>query len=230
MSRTLDEMHDALTPRQRRTVAARTAELIAEEISLRELRKSMKLTQTTVASRLNKRQDEISRIEQRDDHLLSTLSGYVRSLGGELDLIARFKDRPPVRLRPRGSRDVRAPAKASTSAASGGPVGSHLHPLFTANRRAIARLCEQFGVRSLAAFGSVLRPDFDPAKSDVDLVVTFKKVRGLSPARQYFDFKAKLEALLRRPVDLVELTAMPDSRLKRIIERSKIQVYGQEAA
>jgi len=30
--------------------------------------------------------------------LLSTLSGYVEAMGGELNLVAEFPDRPPVRL------------------------------------------------------------------------------------------------------------------------------------
>ena len=81
----------------------------------------------------------------------------------------------------------------------------------------------------VALFGSALRDDFDPATSDLDLTVDFGKPRGRSPERQYFDFKAALEALFGRPVDLVELAAMPDSRLKRYIERSQISVYGKAA-
>ena len=225
MGRTLEEMLETLTPAQRSAVAARAAGLITEELSLRDLRKSMKLSQTIVAERLSRRQDEISRIERREDHLLSTLSAYVRSLGGELDLIARFTDRAPVRLR-RTPADRLGPPNISTLDK---PRTASLHPLLAAKKRSIERLCERFGVRNLSAFGSILRPDFDLKRSDVDFAVDFKTVRGLSPARQYFDFKTKLEKLLRRPVDLVELGAMPDSRLKRIIERSKVPVYGQAA-
>ena len=68
-----------------------------------------------------------------------------------------------------------------------------------------------------------------PATSDLDVTVEFGKPRGRSPERQYFDFKAALEALFGRPVDLVELAAMPDSRLKRYIERSQVRVYGKAA-
>jgi len=86
-------------------------------------------------------------------------------------------------------------------------------------------LCVRHGVRELALFGSVLRDDFDPASSDIDAVVKFGPPEGDSLARQYFGFKEDLEALFARPVDLVELEAMPDTRLKRIIERSKRTVY-----
>jgi predicted nucleotidyltransferase len=51
--------------------------------------------------------------------------------------------------------------------------------------------------------------------------------RGASNTRQYFDFKAALEQLFGRRVDLVELDAMRDSRLKRIIERSQVEVYAE---
>src|SRR5437879_12422844 len=67
----------------------------------------------------------------------------------------------------------------------------------------------------------------DVCSSDLDVTVEFGKPRGRSPERQYFDFKAALEALFGRSVDLVELAAMPDSRLKRYIERSQVRVYGK---
>jgi predicted nucleotidyltransferase len=50
-----------------------------------------------------------------------------------------------------------------------------------------------------------------------------------SLARQFFDFKTELEHLLSRPVDLVELEAMPDTRLKRIIEHTKVPIYAAAA-
>ena len=52
-----------------------------------------------MAATLGKGQDEVSRIEQREDLLLSTLQGYVRSLGGELELVCTFKGRDPVRIK-----------------------------------------------------------------------------------------------------------------------------------
>jgi hypothetical protein len=43
-----------------------------------------------------------------------------------------------------------------------------MHPLIENNREAITRLCRLHGVRSLEAFGSILRDDFDTGRSDVD--------------------------------------------------------------
>ena len=99
MSRTLEEMLKMLPASQREAVERRTNELVAEEMGLRELRKALDLTQASVAKKLRKGQDRVSRIENTDDILLSSLRDYVRSLGGELELVCRFKDRQPVLLR-----------------------------------------------------------------------------------------------------------------------------------
>ena len=72
------------------------------------------MTQTDVASALGKRQDEVSRIEQRGDLLLSTLNDYVRSLGGELELVCTFKDRNPVRIRNLARSAAGRPSRRST--------------------------------------------------------------------------------------------------------------------
>jgi predicted nucleotidyltransferase len=102
-------------------------------------------------------------------------------------------------------------------------------PLILSRARAIATLCQRYDVRQLALFGSVLRQDFDTSASDVDIAVEFGPPRNTSEARQYFDFKRDLELLLEHPVDLVELGAMEDSRLRRIIERTKVPIYAAAA-
>ena len=92
----------------------------------------------------------------------------------------------------------------------------------------ITALCRRHGVRELSVFGSILREDFADA-SDVDVAVRFGPARGESIARQYFDFKRELEEVFGRTVDLVEIEAMPDTRLKRIIERTKVPIYAEAA-
>ncbi len=87
-----------LDPERRRRIEERAAELIAEEMTLRELRKARQLTQARVAAELGISQDGVSRLEQRSDFLLSTLRKTVEAMGGSLTLIARFPDRPPVEL------------------------------------------------------------------------------------------------------------------------------------
>ena len=100
-----------------------------------------------------------------------------------------------------------------------------MHPLIEASREQIAALCRLYGVKRLEVFGSALRQDFDVQSSDVDVVVEFEPLPRNDGLRRYFDFKAQLERLLKRPVDIVELGAMENTRLKRIIERTKVPVY-----
>jgi DNA-binding transcriptional ArsR family regulator len=99
MVRPLSEKLAELPAARRRKVEARAAELIAEEMSLRELRKAMGKTQATVAAALGVGQDSVARYEQRTDMLLSTLSEYVRRVGGTLELTARFPNRRPIRIK-----------------------------------------------------------------------------------------------------------------------------------
>ena len=98
MTVSLKTMMTDLDPARRRKIEARAAELIAEEMTLCELRKARKLTQVSVARELGIGQDGVSRLEQRSDILLSTLRRTVEAMGGSLSLIARFPDRPPVEL------------------------------------------------------------------------------------------------------------------------------------
>jgi transcriptional regulator with XRE-family HTH domain len=87
-----------LSAADRKKVEARAAELIAEELSLRDLRHARAKTQTSIARTLGIKQEGVSRLEQRSDLLISTLRSYVEAMGGHLHLIAEFPDRPPVHL------------------------------------------------------------------------------------------------------------------------------------
>ena len=107
-----------LSAARRKRVEARAAELIAEEMTLRELRTARKLTQVRMARVLGITQDSVSRLEKRSDLLLSTLRKTIEAMGGNLSLVAEFPDRPRVVLtviaegdpspRPRGRKPVHA--------------------------------------------------------------------------------------------------------------------------
>ena len=95
---TLRAMIESLPEDERKEVEALAARLIAEEMTLRDLRKARNQTQARVASELGINQENVSRLEQRSDLLLSTLRGYVEAMGGKLSLMAEFPDRPPVAI------------------------------------------------------------------------------------------------------------------------------------
>lgn len=88
----------AFNPERRKRIKSITAELMAEEMTLRELRKAQKLTQERIAETLGIGQDQVSRLEQRSDLLLSTLRSYVEAMGGSLTIVAKFPDRKPVEI------------------------------------------------------------------------------------------------------------------------------------
>src|SRR6516225_12454074 len=98
MSRNVNDIIKNLSPARRKKIEARAAHLIAEEMTLQELRRARKLTQVRMAKALGISQDGVSRLEKRSDLLLSTLRKTVRAMGGSLSLVAKFPDRPPVVL------------------------------------------------------------------------------------------------------------------------------------
>lgn len=98
MALNVDDVIEGLDTQRRRRVEERAAQLIAEEMTLRELREARRLTQVSLARELGIGQEGISRLEKRSDLLLSTLRRTVEAMGGTLSLIARFPDRPSVEL------------------------------------------------------------------------------------------------------------------------------------
>ncbi len=86
-------------------------------------------------------------------------------------------------------------------------------------------LCRRYGVARLEVFGSAARGvDFDPARSDADFLVAFEPATR-NDLGAYADLKAGLEALLERPVELVEREAIEASR--NFIRRRRILAEAQ---
>jgi predicted nucleotidyltransferase len=99
--------------------------------------------------------------------------------------------------------------------------------LIEAHRGEIAELCRQFHVLRLDVFGSAARvSDFDPMRSDVDLLVTYDPGVPRPTLEEYFGFQERLEALFGRSVGLVMAGAVRNPFIRADIERSKELVYG----
>ena len=94
-----------------------------------------------------------------------------------------------------------------------------------AKREEIAELCRQHHVRRLAVFGSATRDDFDPARSDVDVLVTFDPAADSSYAKNYYSLREQLEALLHKEVDLVREGVIRNPYRLQSIEENKVEVY-----
>ena len=102
-----------------------------------------------------------------------------------------------------------------------------MHAAVESKREFIAELCGRLGVRRMDVFGSAARAgDFDPDHSDVDLLVEFTPGTKGSSWGPYFELKERLEALLERPVDLVEAGAVHNPYILAAIERDRQPLYG----
>lgn len=97
--------------------------------------------------------------------------------------------------------------------------------LIEAHRSEIAELCRRYQVQRLDVFGSAARvTDFDPARSDVDLLVRYLPERE-PDFGAYLELRDALADRLGRPVDLVMDTAVENPFIRAGIERSRQPVY-----
>jgi DNA-binding XRE family transcriptional regulator len=119
MAKKIDDIMAALPAQRRARIEGRAMELA----TLKDLRKAAEQTQEDLALALGVGQDTISRLEKRSDMLLSTLRHYVESMGGKLELVAQFPNRPPVVIDHLGlEKSSRQLGSSRTSRARSAPV------------------------------------------------------------------------------------------------------------
>ena len=100
-----------------------------------------------------------------------------------------------------------------------------MQDLIERNREKIAELCRQHHVRSLSVFGSAVRDDFDPDKSDVDLLVEFEELPYPLSVDNYWNMKKELAALFARSVDLVREGLIRNPYILREIRSEREPLY-----
>ena len=98
MTKSLNDKLLSLSKRRQAVIKTRTDQLIAEQMTVRDLRTALKKTQTDLGQALEMTQDGVSRLERRSDMLLSTLKKYISALGGTLTITADFPGRPTVTI------------------------------------------------------------------------------------------------------------------------------------
>jgi hypothetical protein len=64
----------------------------------------------------------------------------------------------------------------------------------------IETFCRKWNIIRFELFGSILRDDFNPERSDVDVMVTFAP--GKTPGLEYFGLEDELARIFNRPVHL----------------------------
>ncbi|MGD2155201.1 MAG: XRE family transcriptional regulator [Gemmatimonadales bacterium] len=97
MARKFSQLRAAMSPARRERNQARALALLVA-MDLNELRKTRRVTQEELADRLEVAQSNVSRLERREDMLVSTLRDVVEALGGELHLVAVFPGEGAVRI------------------------------------------------------------------------------------------------------------------------------------
>ena len=88
----------AKMPRQRQARIGRLAKKLHQEMDLTQLREARALSQAALGELLHVEQPAVAKLEKRADMYVSTLRRFIKALGGELEIVAKFPDRN-VRIR-----------------------------------------------------------------------------------------------------------------------------------
>jgi uncharacterized protein len=100
-----------------------------------------------------------------------------------------------------------------------------MHSLIEEKRQELERVCRRRRVHRIELFGSAVRPDFDPARSDLDFLVTFQELDLDQYADAYFGLLEDLQALFQRPVDLVVASAIQNPYFRQAVESTRTLLY-----
>lgn len=90
----------------------------------------------------------------------------------------------------------------------------------------IKELCEKHSVKTLSVFGSVVRGNFN-TESDIDFAVDFNENDPFKYSDLYFELKKKLEDLLNRKIDLIEIRGIKNKFFKKELNETEVLIYGQ---
>lgn len=91
MAHPFSELRAKMSPEARERSHQKAMELLSQ-LPLTELRHARQLSQEQLAGVLHVKQASISKLERRTDMYISTLRNFIRAMGGELEIVARFPD------------------------------------------------------------------------------------------------------------------------------------------
>ena len=94
---------------------------------------------------------------------------------------------------------------------------------FEQHMERIKKICADLRVRRLDLAGSAARDDFQPERSDIDVLVEFEGVDRLF--HRYFELKERLEQELARQVDVIQDSAVKNPYLRQSLDRDRIPLY-----
>lgn len=90
------------------------------------------------------------------------------------------------------------------------------------DRDRVAAFCRDRGIVRLSVFGSALRDDFDPVRSDVDVLADFRPEATRGIGFRFFGYGEELAGILGRKVDFCSRI---DPRLEPAVRREAVTIY-----
>lgn len=91
MTKPFDILKSKLSGERKARIQGRI-KVALEEMPLAELRQARKFTQQQIAQSLQIKQASISKMENQTDMYISTLRKYIETMGGELEIVAKFPE------------------------------------------------------------------------------------------------------------------------------------------
>src|SRR5947209_6874615 len=91
MAKSFTKLQAKMSPESRARSEPKARKMI-QEMALDELRAARELTQEHLSKILGVRQAAVSKLERRADMYISTLSDFIKAMGGKLEIRAIFPD------------------------------------------------------------------------------------------------------------------------------------------
>jgi len=91
MTKPYSILRGKMKPAARKKAAEKTKSLL-EAMPLQELRHARNLSQEQLAQTLSVKQAAVSKLEKRTDMYVSTLRNFIKAMGGDLEIVAKFPD------------------------------------------------------------------------------------------------------------------------------------------
>lgn len=97
--------------------------------------------------------------------------------------------------------------------------------MIRAKHNEFINLCRQHRVSKIYAFGSSITDQFDPVKSDIDIIVDLDIKDPIEYGETLLALWDKLELFFERKVDLLTEESIHNPYLRRSIEATKKLIY-----
>ena len=84
----------------------------------------------------------------------------------------------------------------------------------------LRRFCVEKGIRRIRVYGSATRGDFDPARSDIDLLIDF--LPGRTPGFGFFALGDELAEIIGRKVDVNNEKMLSEHFREEALQQAKV--------